>query len=139
MEFLIAFRLAAEAPGEGRAWEPSSGSVDPRGAGFRFGGHGSGGPRAGTGRRTGWKCSDLGACMLGLDIDQDVSVPSPGRVRGPDVDQDGHIQRWSTLGLPVQALGLGGWVRKVGPARIWAGVRQARAGSQITVHVRLQL
>ena len=56
MEFLIVFRLAAEAPGEGRAWEPSSGSGDARGAGFRFGGHGSG--RAG----------------LGPDIEQDGSV-----------------------------------------------------------------
>lgn len=35
--------------------------------------------------------------------------------------------------------GWGGWVRKVGPARIWAGDRRARAGSQITVHVRVRL
>lgn len=56
MEFLTSFRLAAEDLGEGRAWEPSSGSGDARGAGFRFGGHGSG--RAG----------------LGPDIEQDGSV-----------------------------------------------------------------
>lgn len=107
MEFLTAFRLAAEAPGEGRAWEPSSGSEDVRGAAFSFGDHVSGGPRAGTGRRTG-RVFSPGGVPAGTGHDQDVSVPSPGRARGPDVDQDRRIQRWSARGLPVQALGLGG-------------------------------
>lgn len=97
--FLIAFQLVAEALGEGRMWEPNSRSGDAWGTGFCFRSHSSGGPGAGIRYRPGHKCSDLRACAL-----------------VPDVDQDGSVQRWSTLGLPVQALGLGGWVRKEGPS-----------------------
>ena len=70
----------------------------------------------------GWKCSDLRACALGLDVDQDVSVPTRGCAcwdrssTRTYVSRDGarrasRSRHWGWAG---------GWGRR-DPAQIWAG------------------
>lgn len=135
--FLIAFQLVAEALGEGRMWEPNLPSGDAVGdwlllqeARLRWA---RGWDRTSTrmevfrpeGMRAGTFDQDKTGPLTRISVrpegmhagtlDQDKCSDPRACALVPDVDQDGSVQRWSTPGLPVQALGLGGWVRKEGP------------------------
>ena len=72
-------------------------------------------------------------------------VPTPLRLNSTRTSvQSGGVSdflpHWEHRALgAIRVIPEAWWVRKVGPARIWAGDRQARAGSQITVHVRVRL